>query len=68
MKNLVILLHDMIDRRLKVMELEEEILQSYEELEASYQDVSELNDKLTILNQDLLLKNNIPFELNIFFS
>ena len=59
MKNLVILLHDMIDRRLKVMELEEEILQSYEELEASYQDVSELNDKLTILNQDLLLKNNI---------
>lgn len=58
MKNLVTLLHDMIDRRLRTMELEEELLQNYEELEASYQDVSELNDRLSMLNVELVRKNH----------
>ena len=59
LNNFVILLHDIIDRRLKAIELEEEVVQNYEELEASYQDVSELNDKLNLLNSELLEKNSV---------
>lgn len=57
--NFVFLLHDMIGRRVQVMELEEEILHGYEELEASYQDISALNYRLSLVNNDLLIKNEL---------
>lgn len=56
--NFVILIHDMIDRKLQVKELDEEVLQSYKELEAAQQDISELNTRLSILNNDLHIKSS----------
>jgi HD-GYP domain-containing protein (c-di-GMP phosphodiesterase class II) len=59
MGDLVRMLHDMISRRIKAKELEDELMQGYEELEASYQDVSELNDQLNKINLELSDKNRI---------
>lgn len=59
MNDFVILLHDMIERRIKALEYEEEAMKGYEELEASYQDLSELNCQLNELNENLKIKNDI---------
>lgn len=55
--NFVVLIHDMIDRKMHEKALDEEVLQSYKELEAAYQDISELNTQISILNNDLRIKN-----------
>jgi len=57
--NFVLLLHNMIEKKVETKELEEEIVQNYEELEASYQDISGLNEQLILLNSELNLKNNM---------
>lgn len=54
----VVLIHDMIDKKMRVRDLDEEVMQSYKELEAAYQDISELNARLGALNYNLHTKNN----------
>ncbi len=54
----VILIHDMIERKMHVKALDEEVVQNYKELESAYQDISELNARLSVLNNDLRIKSN----------